>query len=181
MGQNGAAFGQLPHFGPFPLEKISKRGAKKVENQPSTFTKYTFQTSRWFGIKKEVLPSCLGWKEALVGEWWPKMWKLSAKIWTGIPPRPLGSNFVDHLVMFIKHSLHQKGHIPGHLLRRPPLGNHQMCIYNSGRPYKYVHAKWRACTHIHIWHIRTHTNMHTPKIALVLTTVMHACNKHGLW
>ena len=35
MGQNGAAFGQLPHVGPFPLEKISKRGAKKVENQLS--------------------------------------------------------------------------------------------------------------------------------------------------
>jgi hypothetical protein len=35
MGQNGAVLGQIPHFGPFPLEKISKRGARKVENQPS--------------------------------------------------------------------------------------------------------------------------------------------------
>jgi hypothetical protein len=30
-------------------------------------------------------------------------------------------NFVDHLDMFIKHGLHQKSHISGHLLRRPPL------------------------------------------------------------
>jgi hypothetical protein len=35
MGQNGEVLGQIPHFGPFPLEKISKKGAKKVENQPS--------------------------------------------------------------------------------------------------------------------------------------------------
>ena len=35
MGQNGAVNGQIPHFGPFPLEKISKRDAKKMENQPS--------------------------------------------------------------------------------------------------------------------------------------------------
>ena len=34
MGQNGAVLGQMPHFGPFPLKKISKRGAKKVGNQP---------------------------------------------------------------------------------------------------------------------------------------------------
>ena len=29
MGQNGAVNGQIPHFGPFPFKKISKRGAKK--------------------------------------------------------------------------------------------------------------------------------------------------------
>jgi len=34
---------------------------------------------------------------------------------------PIDPNFVDHLVMFIKHGLHQKSHISGHLLRRPPL------------------------------------------------------------
>jgi hypothetical protein len=33
MGRNGAVVGQVPHFGPFPLEKISIRGAKRVENQ----------------------------------------------------------------------------------------------------------------------------------------------------
>ena len=35
MGQNGAVLGQAPHFGPSPLKKISKRGARKVEYQPS--------------------------------------------------------------------------------------------------------------------------------------------------
>jgi hypothetical protein len=35
MGQNRAILGQIPQFGPFPFEKISKRGAKKVESQPS--------------------------------------------------------------------------------------------------------------------------------------------------
>jgi hypothetical protein len=88
LGHNKAVLGQIPHFGPFPLEKISTRGCQKGGN--STFTKYTFQTLGWFGIIKEVLLSYLGWKEALIGEWWPKMWKLSTKIWTGIQPRPLG-------------------------------------------------------------------------------------------
>ena len=32
MGQN-AVVGQILHFGPFPLKKINKRGAKMVENQ----------------------------------------------------------------------------------------------------------------------------------------------------
>jgi hypothetical protein len=40
MGQNGAVLGQIDHFGPFPLEKISKRGAQKVENQPSPIILY---------------------------------------------------------------------------------------------------------------------------------------------
>jgi hypothetical protein len=35
MGQNGAVLGQILHFDPFPLQKINKRGAEKVENQPS--------------------------------------------------------------------------------------------------------------------------------------------------
>ena len=29
MGQNGAVVGQVPHFGPFSLEIISKRDVKK--------------------------------------------------------------------------------------------------------------------------------------------------------
>ena len=29
MGQNGAAVGQVPHFGPFPLKKINKRVPKR--------------------------------------------------------------------------------------------------------------------------------------------------------
>ena len=36
MGQNGAVVGQVPHFGPFSLDKISKRGAKKVGKPSST-------------------------------------------------------------------------------------------------------------------------------------------------
>jgi len=32
---NDLVVGQILHFGPFPLQKIDKRGAKKVENQPS--------------------------------------------------------------------------------------------------------------------------------------------------
>jgi hypothetical protein len=35
MEWNGPVVGQILHFGPFPLKKISKRGAKKVRNQPS--------------------------------------------------------------------------------------------------------------------------------------------------
>ena len=35
MGQNNPVIGQILHFGPFPLKKIYKRGAKKVENQAS--------------------------------------------------------------------------------------------------------------------------------------------------
>jgi hypothetical protein len=37
-------------------------------------------------------------------------------------------NFVDHLVMFIKHGLHQKSHISGHLLRQPPLPESALLI-----------------------------------------------------
>ena len=33
MGQSDPVVGQILHFGPFPFEKINKRGAKKVENQ----------------------------------------------------------------------------------------------------------------------------------------------------
>jgi hypothetical protein len=52
MGQNGAVLGQMPHFGPFPLKKISKRDAKK--GGKSALTKYTFQNSGWFsfGMKR---------------------------------------------------------------------------------------------------------------------------------
>jgi len=64
MGQNGAVLGQMPHFGPFPLKKISKRGAKK--GGKSALTKYTFQNSGWFGIIKEVLLSCFGMKRGPV-------------------------------------------------------------------------------------------------------------------
>jgi hypothetical protein len=33
MGRGGAVVGQVPHFGPFPFEKIKKRGAKKGGKQ----------------------------------------------------------------------------------------------------------------------------------------------------
>jgi hypothetical protein len=58
MGQNGAVLGQIPQFGPFPFEKIRKKGCQK--SGKSTFTKYTFQTLGWFGIIKELLLPCLG-------------------------------------------------------------------------------------------------------------------------
>ena len=35
MEWNDPVVSQILHFGPFPFEKINKRGAKKVENQPS--------------------------------------------------------------------------------------------------------------------------------------------------
>jgi hypothetical protein len=35
MGQSDPVVGQLLHFGPFSFKDINKRGAKKVENQPS--------------------------------------------------------------------------------------------------------------------------------------------------
>ena len=55
MGRNGAAVGQAPRFGPFPSEKISKRGAKKSEVPSST--KSGFQHPKQFLIIKEVLLS----------------------------------------------------------------------------------------------------------------------------
>jgi hypothetical protein len=48
MGRNRAIVGQVPHFGPFPLELISKRGAKKG-GKPST-TKSGFQHVKRFLI-----------------------------------------------------------------------------------------------------------------------------------
>jgi len=56
MGQNGAVVGQVPYFGPFPLEKISKRGAKKGEKPSST--KSGFQHVKRFQIIQQVLLSC---------------------------------------------------------------------------------------------------------------------------
>jgi len=35
MEWNDPEVGQVLHFGPFPLNKINKSGAKKVKNQPS--------------------------------------------------------------------------------------------------------------------------------------------------
>jgi len=56
MGQNGAVVGQVPHFGPFPLLKISQRGAKKG-GIPSS-TKSGFQHPKRFLVIKERLLSC---------------------------------------------------------------------------------------------------------------------------
>jgi hypothetical protein len=56
MGQNGAVVGHVPHFGPFPLEKNSKRGAKKGGKPNST--KSGFQHINRFLIIKEVPLSC---------------------------------------------------------------------------------------------------------------------------
>ena len=60
MGQNGAVVGQVSHFGPFPFEKISKRGAKKGGKPKST--KSGFQHVKRFLIIKEILLSCFGVK-----------------------------------------------------------------------------------------------------------------------
>ena len=69
MGQNGAVVGQVPHFGPFPLEKISKRGTKKG-GKPSSI-KSGFQHVKRFLIIKEVLLSCFEVKEEALGRvWW---------------------------------------------------------------------------------------------------------------
>ena len=56
MGQNGAVVGQVPHFGPIPLVKISIKGAKKG-GKPSS-TQSSFQHVKRFLIIKEVLLSC---------------------------------------------------------------------------------------------------------------------------
>jgi len=56
MGRNGAVVGQVPHFGPFLLEKNSKRGTMKG-GIPS-FTKSGFQHPKRFLIIEEVLLSC---------------------------------------------------------------------------------------------------------------------------
>jgi len=77
-------------------------------------------------IIKEVLPSCVGMKR---GSGWGVVAynvKTQCQNLHGNPTQTTGvvrltPNFVDHLVMFIKHGLHQKSHISGHLLRRNPL------------------------------------------------------------
>ena len=87
MGRNGAVVGQVPHFGPFPFNKFSKRGAKKG-GKPSS-AKSGFQRVKRFLIIKE---SCrvLRWKEALGRVWWLNTYTFSAEIWTGFLSRPLG-------------------------------------------------------------------------------------------
>jgi hypothetical protein len=59
MGQNGAVLGQIPYFGPFPLKKISKRGAKKKENQPSPNILFNPRMIRYH----KGLPPVLFWDE----------------------------------------------------------------------------------------------------------------------
>ena len=56
MGRNGAVIGQVPHFGPFLSEKISKRGAKKG-GKPNSI-KSGFQHVKRFLIIIEVPLSC---------------------------------------------------------------------------------------------------------------------------
>ena len=55
MGRNGAVVDQVPHYGPFPLNKISKRGVKKG-GKPSS-TKSGFQHLKRFLVINEVLLS----------------------------------------------------------------------------------------------------------------------------
>ena len=124
MGQNGAVLGQMPHFGPFPLKKISKRDAKK--GGKSALTKYTFQNSGWFSIIKEVLLSCFGMKR---GPGWGVVAcnvKTQCQNLNCISVQTTGvvllaPNFINHLVISYKHYLHQKSHMSGHLLSWPPL------------------------------------------------------------
>ena len=69
----------------------------------------------------------------------------------------LTPNFVDYLVMFIKHGLHQNSHISGHLLRRPPLGH---CLWNIVAGL--INAAYHTCRILHVlskapaaqgWHV----------------------------
>jgi hypothetical protein len=71
MGQNDPVVGQILHFGPFHFEKINIRGAKKVENQPSPIL--SSKTQDELVSYRKCCHLVLGYKEALVGEWWPKM------------------------------------------------------------------------------------------------------------
>ena len=106
LGQNKAVLGQIPHFGPFPLEKISTRGCQKGGN--STFTKYTFQTLGWFGIIKEFLLSCFGIKG---GPGWGVVacnveTQCQNLNWISVPTTGmvlLAPNFMNHLVISFKH------------------------------------------------------------------------------
>jgi len=116
MGQNGAVVGQVPHFGPFPLEKISKRGTKKG-GKPSS-TKSSFQHPKRFLILKEVLLSHFEVKEALDLAWWLNTLifsanKYSAQTTGGIR---LPANFMKHQIMLFEHDLHRKRNISRHLL-----------------------------------------------------------------
>ena len=97
MGQNKAILGQIPHFGPLSLEKNSKRVENQVPpnwvfsipNDSSSCKKYSCRVSRWI--------------EALVRVLWPKMWILSAKIWTEILPRPLGRSILPLWTIYLNY------------------------------------------------------------------------------
>ena len=101
----------------WPLKKINKRGAIKVQNPG------------WYGIIKEVLLSCFGMKR---GPGWGVVacnvetqcqnLNCTSVQTTGVVL--LAPNFINHLIISYKHYLHQESHISGHLLRWPPLEIH---------------------------------------------------------
>ena len=161
MGWNGPVVGQIPHFGPFSLQKISERGAKEVENQVPPNP--VFSTPTNLESYKKHTYRVLGWKKGLVRVWWVRLKFLCQNLsWdsaqaTGVVR--LTPNFVDQLVMLIKYGLRQKIYISGHLLRRPPLWfwyplnchiTHDMvsvslCKTSMGHPQQPVVGAQTAC------------------------------------
>ena len=119
MGQNGAVIGQIPHFGPFPFEKICIRGAKKG-GKPSS-TKSGFQHLKRFLVIKEVLLLCF---EVKRGPGWgvvaqnvnSQCQNLNGDSAQTTGGAHLAPNFGNHLVMLFDYGLHQKRNIPGPLL-----------------------------------------------------------------
>jgi hypothetical protein len=112
-------------FSHFPKRKSAKGVPKRWK---STFTKSTFQNPRIFGIIKEVLLSCFGMKR---GPGWgvvactvktqcQNLNSISVQT-TGVAH--LASNFMIHLVMLLKHDLHQKRNIFRTFAPSTPSGN----------------------------------------------------------
>jgi len=95
-------------FWPISLEKINKRGAKKVENQPSS--NFLFKIQYDFDIIKEVLLSCFGIK---IGPVWGVVacfveTQCQNLNWISVQSTGvvlLAPNFMNHLVISFKHDL----------------------------------------------------------------------------
>ena len=136
-------------FWPISLGENQQKGCQK--GGKSTFAKYTFQTPGCFGIIKGVLQCvCYGMKR---GPGWGVVacnveTQCQHLNWISVQTTGvvlLAPDFMNHLVVSFKHGLHQKSHIPGHLLSWPPLGNYiHTVIYDVhirlGQPYSF--ATW---------------------------------------
>jgi len=67
MGQNVAVAGQVPHFGPFPLEKQQKGCQKEWITK---FHQIRFSACQTISHHKKYSCGVLKWKEALGSVWW---------------------------------------------------------------------------------------------------------------